>query len=90
MASPSQFDTRVRNSTAIRLPFHPLMISSGTRIPARNTSTRPPGKPLRDVAGKPTIARALEHAVKRSCSGSGEFCVRAAIGRRKKYVDQVQ
>ena len=33
-------------------------------IPARYASTRLPGKPLRDIAGKPMIVRVYERAVR--------------------------
>lgn len=35
-------------------------------IPARYASTRLPGKPLKDIAGKPMICRVYEHAAKAS------------------------
>lgn len=41
-------------------------------IPARHASTRLPGKPLLDIAGKPMIVRVAEQAV---ASGAVEICV---------------
>ena len=35
-------------------------------IPARYASTRLPGKPLKDIAGKPMICRVYERAAKAS------------------------
>lgn len=41
-------------------------------IPARHASTRLPGKPLLDIAGKPMVVRVAEQAV---ASGAVEVCV---------------
>lgn len=41
-------------------------------IPARYGSTRLPGKPLLDIAGKPMVVRVVEAALK---SGAAEVCV---------------
>jgi 3-deoxy-manno-octulosonate cytidylyltransferase (CMP-KDO synthetase) len=41
-------------------------------IPARHASTRLPGKPLLDIAGKPMVVRVAEQAMK---SGASEICV---------------
>ena len=41
-------------------------------IPARYASTRLPGKPLLDIAGKPMIIRVAEQAVK---SGASEIVI---------------
>jgi 3-deoxy-manno-octulosonate cytidylyltransferase (CMP-KDO synthetase) len=41
-------------------------------IPARYASTRLPGKPLLDIAGKPMVVRVIERAV---ASGAAEVCV---------------
>lgn len=41
-------------------------------IPARHASTRLPGKPLLDIAGKPMVVRVAEQAV---ASGAAEVCV---------------
>lgn len=41
-------------------------------IPARYASTRLPGKPLLDIAGKPMVVRVVERAV---ASGASEVCV---------------
>lgn len=41
-------------------------------IPARYASTRLPGKPLLDIAGKPMVVRVVERAV---ASGAAEVCV---------------
>lgn len=41
-------------------------------IPARHASTRLPGKPLLDIAGKPMVVRVAEQAV---ASGASEICI---------------
>ena len=41
-------------------------------IPARHASTRLPGKPLLDIAGKPMVVRVAEQAMK---SGADEVLV---------------
>ncbi len=41
-------------------------------IPARHASTRLPGKPLLDIAGKPMVVRVAEQA---AASGASEICV---------------
>lgn len=48
-----------------RAPFHVV-------VPARYASTRLPGKPLADIAGKPMIVRVVEAA---SRSGAVDICV---------------
>lgn len=49
----------------LRVPFRVV-------IPARWASTRLPGKPLADIAGKPMVVRVAEAAVK---SGAMEICI---------------
>ncbi len=49
----------------LRMPFRVV-------IPARWASTRLPGKPLADIAGKPMVVRVAEAAVK---SGAMEICI---------------
>ena len=48
------------------------MIAFKVVIPARYASTRLPGKPLLDIAGKPMVVRVAEQAV---ASGAEEVCV---------------
>jgi 3-deoxy-manno-octulosonate cytidylyltransferase (CMP-KDO synthetase) len=48
------------------------MIDFKVVIPARYASTRLPGKPLADIAGKPMIVRVLERAQE---AGAGVVCV---------------
>jgi 3-deoxy-manno-octulosonate cytidylyltransferase (CMP-KDO synthetase) len=38
-------------------------------VPARYASTRLPGKPLADIAGKPMVVRVLEQAVASGAAG---------------------
>ena len=49
----------------MRVPFRVV-------IPARWASTRLPGKPLADIAGKPMVVRVAEVAAK---SGAAEICI---------------
>lgn len=48
------------------------MIAFKVVIPARYASTRLPGKPLLDIAGKPMVVRVAEQA---AASGAAEVCV---------------
>ena len=52
-------------------------------IPARYASTRLPGKPLADIAGKPMVVRVAERAMKSAAAR----VVDAALGRHDA-VDQ--
>ena len=55
-------------------------------IPARYASTRLPGKPLLDIAGKPMIVRVAERArasgAARVVVATDDERIRAAVGRR--------
>lgn len=48
------------------------MVGFKVVVPARHASTRLPGKPLLDIAGKPMIVRVAEQA---AASGASEVCV---------------
>lgn len=48
---------------ATTTPLVPARTRFGIIIPARYGSTRLPGKPLRDLAGKPLVVRVLENAL---------------------------
>lgn len=54
-------------------------------IPARFASTRLPGKPLADIAGKPMIVRVMEQAVK---SGAGRVIIATDNEEVLKAVEQ--
>lgn len=48
------------------------MVSFKVVVPARHASTRLPGKPLLDIAGKPMVVRVVEQVV---ASGASDICV---------------
>ncbi len=53
-------------------------------IPARYASTRLPGKPLADIAGKPMVVRVAERAAQ---SGAAEILVAALQDRQPMLTD---
>src|SRR5690606_13169277 len=52
----------VLRATGCAVPSDRAVSDFGVIIPARMASTRLPGKPLRDLAGKPMIVRVVENA----------------------------